>query len=294
MFRSFRVPGLLLAATCTALPRLEAQRPQVQRLLSDHRYEWITLAADSLKIHFPVASYADANRSTLRERVEASMRAVLDRLSETDYRTTLDLFYVDSRDDMANLTGYSVTGYTYFKESAVVVVFNAGWRSLERHEMAHAVTLGTWPEPHGIAVVEGVATFVDGECGGYDNGRVLRTILERGELIPLEVLEGDFRRQNDLIAYLEAAGVVEFMVSKVGPGVVRQLWNGGIGSSPTLLDTPIDKFRADFRDWLTSAYDPIPGASWKAIRVGGCGINVRSAGHEWLPPTGSSGGPPEN
>ena len=200
---------------------------------------------------------------------------MLDRLSVADYGETLDVFYVDGRDDMANLTGTPVTGYSYFNDNALIVVFNEEWRAFERHELTHTVTLGTWPEAHGAAAVEGLATFVDGDCGGFENGRVLRSILALDGLIPLGLLEADFRGQDDLIAYLQAGSIFEFTVQGTGASAIRHLWDRGLQASAALLEIPSERFQTEFEGWVFSTYDPIPTESLNAIRTGGCGIDSR-------------------
>jgi hypothetical protein len=263
-----------LVAGCTApSPHLD-QAPQVRRILSDARYEWVTLETLNTRIHVPVGSYAHANQEVVRQKAEKSRADVLWTLAEPGYSGTLDLFYVDAREDMGALTGTPVTGYSYFDDRAVVLVFNEEWRAFERHEFTHVVTLGTWADPSGMAVVEGLATYVDGECGGYANGRVARTVLDREGVIPLESLATDFRGQNDLAAYLQAAAVIEFMVSREGEEVIRLLWREGLQSAPTLLRIPADDFEAEFLEWLLSSFDPLPEPAWEAIRSGGCGISA--------------------
>lgn len=252
--------------------------PQVQRILADSRYEWVTIETENTRIHFPAEGYAEKMRSSLPERAEGARREVLARLSVSDYPDLLHLFYVDDREDMANLTGNPVTGYSYFNDHAAVVVFNESWRAFERHELTHTVTLGTWAEPAGPAVVEGLATYVDGACGGYDNGRIARTFLDQGVLIPLETLSGDFRTQNDLIAYLQAGAVIEFVVDSVGPGTVDLLWDQGLLASPDLLGISPEVFQREFEEWLASRYAPIPDVALEAIRGGGCGVVATSDG----------------
>lgn len=251
---------------------------QTQRILSDGRYEWLTIETANTRIHFPVGSYAEANQSALAERVEESRTTVLHRLDEPDYSSTLDLFYIDSRRDMENLTGRPVTGFAYYDDDAVVLVFNESWRAFERHELTHVITLGTWPGPAGMASVEGLATYVDGDCGGYENGRVARAILDRGALIPLEVLAADFRGQDDLVAYLQAASTVEFVVERQGPEAIRLLWVQGLQAIPALLAISPAEFELQFEEWLSTTYDPVPAAAWDAIRSEGCGIDACPAG----------------
>ena len=264
----------VLISGCTANGPSPEQGVHVSRILGDARYEWVTIETANTRIHFPSGSYAHANQAFVRQRAEDSRTEVLRRLGEPGYPNKLELFYVDAREDMGVLTGTPVTGYSYFDESAVVLVLNENWRAFERHELTHVVTLGTWAGPSGIAVVEGLATFVDGECGGYANGRVARTIMDKDGLIPLDILATDFRGQNDLAAYLQAASVVEFMVLRNGAGAIPSLWDQGLQSAPGLLGISAGEFDQEFEDWLSASYEPLPETAWEAIRGSGCGISV--------------------
>jgi hypothetical protein len=270
---------LLVVAGCEPNPEVSTQgRHQVRRILEDDRFDWVTIETANTRVHFPSGSYAETQKSLLPARAEESRHTVLSRLSVSDHKPLLHLFYVDSREDMQGLTGTPVAGYSYYEDQAIVVVFNDGWRAFERHELTHAVTLGTWTRPAGPAVVEGLATYVDGRCGGYENGRVVRTILDQGLLIPMGTLAGDFRQQNDLIAYLQAASMIEFTVDREGPEAVAILWDQGLPASPALLQISADDFTAEFEIWLTSKYAPVPSASWESIRAGGCGVSALPAG----------------
>jgi hypothetical protein len=246
-------------------------------MLSDDHYEWITIESTHARIHVPSGSYAQAHQNILLERAEQSRRTVLSRLFESDYQETLHLFYVDSREDMERLTGRRVAGFSYFSDSAVVLVYNKEWRPFERHELAHTVTLGTWTSPAGPAVVEGLATYVEGVCGGYQNGRLTRTILDMGSVIPLETLSRYFRQQDDLVAYLQAASTIEFMVERRGPDALDLLWTQGLEASPALLETSPENFQQEFESWLSSKYDAVPDHAWEAIHGLGCGIEARAA-----------------
>ncbi len=268
----------LSLSACSESPGDPPPDPQVKRILGDGRYAWITLETEHTHIHFPAGSFAEAQAGALPGRAEGARELVLDRLAMSEYDEPLHLFYVDGREDMANLTGSPVTGYSFFNDHAAVVVFNEGWRAFELHELTHTVTLGTWGDPAGPAVVEGLATYVDGACGGYPNGRIARTFLDRGSLLPMEVLAEEFRRQNDLIAYLQAGTTIEFVVDGGGAETIRHLWNRGLLASPNLLGISPDAFQREFRDWLALKYAPISDNALEAIRLGGCGITPPPAG----------------
>jgi len=254
----------------------QAGGAQVHRILNDPGYEWVTIETPNTRIHYPAGSFAETKSALLPKQVEESRTAVLRRLNAPDYSSTVDLFYVDSRHDMEGLVGSPVTGLAYFDDDAVVLVFNSTWRAFERHELTHVVTLGTWPSPAGDAVVEGLATYVDGYCGGYENGRVARTLLDTGTGLALETLTGEFRLQDDLVAYLQAASAIDFAVERLDRGVIHTLWDRGLRAVPELLELSAREYESQFHDWLSSTYDPVPPAARDAIRAAGCGIDTHA------------------
>jgi len=268
---------LLFVAGCTGSSETATRSSQTRRLLEDDRYDWVTVETENTRIHFPSGSYAQTQRSLLPARAEESRQTVLARLSESEYRDPIHLFYVDSRGDMERLTGSPVAGFSYHNDHVILIVFNDRWRAFERHELTHTVTLGKWTNPAGPAVVEGLATYVDGTCGGYDNGRVMRTIIELGSLISLETLVRDFRQQDDLIAYLQAASIIDFVVHRQGRETLGLLWDQGLQAAPSLLQIPADVFMQELEAWLSSTYYPVPAGAWDSIRAGGCGIDARPA-----------------
>ncbi len=255
---------------------LQAGDAQVRRILNDPGYEWVTIETPATRIHYPAGSFAETKSALLPQQVEESRTAVLRLLNARDRSSPVDLFYVDSRHDMESLVGSPVAGFAYYDDDAVILVFNSTWRAFERHELTHVVTLGTWPSPAGDAVVEGLATYVDGYCGGYENGRVARTILDTGAGLALETLTGEFRLHDDLVAYLLAASAIDFAVERLDREVIRTLWDQGLGAVPELLELSTREYESQFQDWLSSTYDPVPPAAWDAIRAAGCGIDVRA------------------
>jgi hypothetical protein len=272
------VAFFFLGSACSGTPDASAPGPEVRRILEDPRYEWVTLETENTRIHFPAGSYAESISNLLPGQAERARRDVLDRLSLADYPHLLHLFYVDSREDVAKLTGSPATGYSYSHDRAAVLVVHEDWRAFERHELTHTVTLGTWTHPAGPAVVEGLATYVEGTCGGYDNGRITRTFLDGGSLFPLETLTRDFRGQDDLIAYLQAGSTIEFVVESGGAEFVNLLWEQGLRASPTLLGMSPAAFQREFEEWIRSAYTPIAEVPLHAIRTGGCGVTAPGAG----------------
>jgi hypothetical protein len=211
--------------------------------------------------------------------VESARQAILEGLGLPDYPVTVDVFYVDAREDMQRLTGSPVTGFAFIEGQTVVLVFNGEWRAFERHELTHVISRNAWGEPGepSAATLEGFATFVDGDCGGYEIGRVVRTVLEKDLLLDWEPLLGAFRAQDDLVAYLQAASLVEFVDTRGVESGLRSLWSRGLGAAPELLGVSGGEFERRWLDWMRVSYTPIPDQAWQRIRSDGCGIRARPA-----------------
>ncbi len=175
---------------------------------------------------------------------------------------------------MESLTGLPVTGRAYPSDQTIVLVYNQDWRAFEKHELTHVVSMTVWGEaaPPSSPMVEGVATWVDGRCGGFANGRVVAWMRENGALLSFDDLFGSFRARDDLIAYLQAASLLDFIVLEQGPGALETIWRGGLNSYATDAE-----FHGQWLAWLDSTWQSIPTEAWEEIRADGCGIDAATA-----------------
>jgi uncharacterized protein (DUF2164 family) len=97
-------------------------------------------------------------------------------------------------------------------------------------------------------------------------------------MLSLDELVRGFRQQDDLIAYLQAASIIDFMVYRLGPEAVGLMWDQGLQAAPALLRRSPDEFPDELETWLSSRYGPVPAGAWESIRAEGCGIDARPAG----------------
>jgi hypothetical protein len=275
MARHLLVLALALIAACASDESGPSNRARL--ILQDARYIWTSIETAAARVHYAEGSFAEREQDTLADRVEGAIEAIRERLSITEYPETLDVFYVDTREDMQRLTGSPVTGFAFTESQAVVLVFNEEWRAFERHELTHVVSRNVWGEPGEptAATLEGFATFVDGDCGGYEIGRVVRTALEKDLSLDWVPLLEEFRAQDDLIAYSQAASLVEFVSGQGIEGVLPKVWSGGLGAAPEILGVSWSEFEIRWLEWLRASYAPISDEAWQRVRAAGCGIDAR-------------------
>jgi hypothetical protein len=263
---------------CTGPAHTEMSE-RARDFLESSDFRWQTIESRSARIHYLEDSYAGGDPEALVERVEAARGEVLRKLAISEYRPTLDVFYVESRADMERLTGYPVTGMSYTRDHTVVLVFSETWRAFERHEIAHVISRSVWgePGPPEAPALEGLAVFVDGDCGGYPVSRVVRAVYDRGLLLDLDRLFGSFRAEDDLVAYLEAASLFDFITAHGGIEAVREVWEEGLAAAPGWLGLDRSEFERRWLSELESRWEPVPDGAWRRIRADGCGIDARSA-----------------
>lgn len=262
---------------------------RAREILARPDFEWRTERVPGARIHTLPGSHAASLGDALAARVQAARRRVAALLDRSDPGPTLDLFYVESREEMARITGRPVTGFAYREDAAVVLVTNPEWRGFEAHEMSHVLAGRAWgpaarPE---APVEEGLAVLADGDCGGYPVARVVRAMLERGRLADLDALARDFRALPDLVAYLQAGAILVWVHERAGSAGLRQVWREGFPSLPLAAGVAPARLEARWRSWLREEWEPVPEAAWERIEEDGCGVDAPEEGDP--PPVGESG-----
>jgi hypothetical protein len=184
----------------------------------------------------------------------------------------IDVFFLESRDQMARVIGGSATGFAQPSARAVFLVTNPDWRAFERHEIAHVVAGQAWgPAAPGMDwLVEGLAQAADGRCGGHSNADVVVALTARRGWIPLPALLNDFRRQPDLRAYLQAAAFVDYLLHRFGPHPLQDLWSHGATAATQLVGESLSNLELQWRAGLESSSQPTT-AELNRIEAIGCG-----------------------
>ena len=230
------------------------------------------------------AGSANAARlPALAARVTAARRRSLALLGEPAFAPRLRVFYVASRDRMRALAGARATGLTDAPAHAVVAVAAPAWEPLETHEVMHAVSLALWGDPRegaawgerGTWLVEGLAAATEDRCGTFTGRQVVATLAGAGSgrdrLVPVDSLAGAFRQQDDLVAYLEAGTLVQYLLERAGPTALKRAWQGGPAAIPAAYGRPLADIVPGWRAWLARTPRPARAPNLAVLRREGCG-----------------------
>lgn len=267
-------PGVLLAAAastaCTDLRPAPAGLAAAALRHSDFR--WMRHNTPTLRFYYQADSFAAARIDSLAAAAEAARRLDLAYLGAREFGLPIDVFYLDSRAQMQALVGQPVTGFADRSARAVFLVVNRSWRAFDRHELMHVLSAHLWGPPADSAdwLVEGLATFADGRCGGYPLDTLLAERARTGDLVPFDMVVARFRQLDDLTAYLQAGSMVGHLYRSHGRDAVRDLWENGVARAPEVLGRPVAKLEREWRAAL-AATPGLPPAVLERVWSYGCG-----------------------
>lgn len=265
----------LTCLACLVAQTTVAQPPSglAAAALANAEFTWLRRDATGFRVYFLVDSYPSRHQDSLIARLDPAVRHAERLINAAPLEQPIDLFFVESREQMTRLIGGRATGFAQPSARAVFLMTNPFWRAFERHEIMHVVAGHAWGRnaPNMDWLVEGLAQAADGRCGKYSNTEVIQALAARRGWIPLPAVLTQFRAQSDLRAYLQAAAFVEYLLPKVGPAALRDIWINGVTPDTILSNRSLAAHEAEWRRTLDSRRLPSE-AELDAIEAEGCGV----------------------
>jgi hypothetical protein len=198
-------------------------------LLSADGFTWRSFATTHFRIHL-ANGMNPARIEVIADSVENARRVVLSLINEPDVddEEAVELFLVETRDDMRRLIGDPVSGNAYPSELTAVLVAGDGYRAFYRHMLTHTYVAHRWGRRRaGSWLDEGLATRATGVCQGYSVDAIAAGYVRSGDAPALTVLaSAAFDTLSELPSYYTAASLVDFFQHHEGRAAVRALWRG--------------------------------------------------------------------
>lgn len=279
------VAHILLLAGCGPKP----EEPQdtvhadvVYRPMSEYvasficsgQHTWLSADHAGYRLYFKEGSHVSKALPHLRSELEAAHRRIPEVLGADRYPHGTHRIAVDSKAEMKELMGYSIKGGAAKEHDLVFFVFNDTIRPQFKHEIFHLFAHELWgPVSHRL-LDGGGATFTDGECFVADpmyaiNARFLKEEL----LFPLHELLEDLdgkATEQDVVAYIQAAGVFQYLMTEFGRDRLKALWTAGPDAFPTIYGFSWDELEHHWLQMLEQV--PVPeGLDLEHVLDQGCG-----------------------
>jgi len=205
--------------------------------------------------------------------LEASIASVLDLLGETEYTENLNVFYLGSRGEMESIVGRPYSGFADWSTHSIFLVLNPEWRSFERHEFAHIVTMGSWgaPSPASRWMIEGVSVYCDGWCQDYSVLQIAYTLLKDDELPGLRELFEDYVELGEIKAGFSSASFISYIADTYGSEMLRELWHGGTEKIEDILGDEMPDLEKSWKKYIRESIPEGSEVDFKSIEQNGCG-----------------------
>lgn len=266
------ISAMLVAAALSSAVSAQESTGLAAAALTNPQFAWQARSVPGFRAYFQADSYASRHQDSLLTRLPSALRHARMLLQTSAPAGPIDLFFVETRDQMSQLIGSRATGFAHQSARAVFLMTDPSWRAFERHEVMHVVAWHAWGPPAANSdwLQEGLAQAADGRCGNYSNETALRGLTERLGWIPLQEMLTNFRRQPDLRAYLQAAAFAGYLLEAFGPAALADIWRHGATPDTVLGTRTLATLEQEWREHMIGGPRPLP-SELERIEDIGCG-----------------------
>ncbi len=193
-----------------------------RHLLARDRWQTTEFAAGH--IHYLAGSHTARTSVTISAAVDSARKAALAFLELRDTQP-IDVFFVDTREDMQRLIGRPIGGMVQSGERTALLVYSATYAPFLTHELTHLYTHNHWGAPrNGRWISEGLAALATGDCQAHSLDALVKGLHDAGELHTWTELASRFNDVDEIAANLEAASIVRHLRGRGGIRAVRAVW----------------------------------------------------------------------
>ena len=238
------VVGLVVWQTQRNAPDHAASDGFVEHLLTRDS-SWQTHSFAHGHLHFLPNSHAARTKSELEKKVNSARDSVLRFFAIRDTALPIELFFVDSRDQMRELVGRPIGGMVQSGARTAIFVYNAGYKPFLVHELTHLYTHYHWGSPRARWISEGAAMLASGKCQGHTVDELAHTMERRGAVVEWRRFPDEFDNLNEIPANIQAASMVGFIRRQFSNDGLRDAWMGRDWSSvEELLQMSVSEMEA--------------------------------------------------
>ncbi|HET7896831.1 MAG TPA: hypothetical protein VFL47_04160, partial [Flavisolibacter sp.] len=139
-----------------------------------------------------------------------------------------------------------------------------------KHELMHMITMTTWgyPAVDSNWINEGLAAYAENNCNGFTDEAIYRYLAEKDMLVPMPALTTSFYQQPEMIAYHQAACIVQYLLSHYGIEKLKALWREGFARFERIYGVPFDRVQTAISDNVRLDYPKVPAIDWNTFQEG--------------------------
>lgn len=235
---------------------------------------FVSVSHELYRLHFSADSYAASHLAEIKTAITDAYYRAIHLLGIDGYHRGIDLVLFNSVEEMKQVSGVRAQGGIAYPEfDAGIFPIHGMRRPQFKHEIFHILSLNTWGACTSRLLIEGSAVYADNECH-YDNPIFAYNayLVKNDMAISLDSLIHHFDEiaiKNDVIAYLQSAGVFKYLYEKYGIEKMKALWIEGFGAFERIYGFPVQQLESDWRQYMQGI--PLPAGFDFGQFKEGCG-----------------------
>lgn len=232
----------------------------VSRFIANDTIHLSSVTYNSFRIYFQENSYTASHLPDIKNELDLAYTKILSVLDILSYDFGIYLLAVDSKEEMQKVMGYKIKGGAAQGHDLVFFVYNQHIRPQFKHEIFHLISFEKWGKTNSRLLDEGGATYTDNYCF-YDNPMysINAYFLQQKVLFPLASLVNNFdneSKKNDVIAYIQSAGIFKYLYEKYGVEKIKCLWKDGFEHFTSIYGFTLEQLESDWFKCIENV--PIP------------------------------------
>lgn len=269
--------AIVLVTGCTHIPKSDVQPAQ----RTDDWTEERSVAKDiaNYTFIFPSEGYAYAHRDSLVDACMTAIRQNMELLKVDSMNVPYRITFYPSKAAMKQATNIGVSGHADFWTKGVAFVATDDPETIKEeniipapitHETMHMVAMETWgytPE-NNLWMNEGLATFAANSCNGRTVREVHNYLLTHDMTFPMDSIAGQFYACDEMIAYHQAASIVQYLLEQYGVEKFGELWKAGFTEFERIYGISFPELEAKLNAEVLAAYPEGVALDWEVFKKG--------------------------
>lgn len=239
------------------------------------QFDWITVTTDHFRIHFLPESRTSHEIDALSLLNEAIVENHLSLLEMDSFNEVIDMFYFDSREQIKEVVTKPFRALADAENLTVLAVRNTSETARDAHEIMHVISfsvLGGWERRNDIDwLYEGLATYSDFPCKGYDMTEIASHIVQKtDDLVSLDSLALNFRKYPEMIGYVLMSSFVEYYINNYGFDKFIEIWNERYIQMEQILEKEFSTIEEEWHRYVIEKYPEPRINNWEGLKAEGC------------------------
>lgn len=228
---------------------------------------------ENISFTFPAGGFAYENRHQLIRECLDAIKSNSSIIKLPRYSDSITVHFLRSREEMKSYTGMTPSGIALVEQKKLYIVANGDSNEVKppvKHELMHMMAMTTWgyPAQDSNWMNEGLAAYAENNCNGFNDGQIYRYLLEKNMLITMTTLATNFYKEQEMIAYHQAAYVVQHLLENYGVVKFKELWIQGFPQFEQIYGLNFQQVKINIDKKVKRDYPVVPAIDWSSFKKG--------------------------